>query len=512
MPNGQQVGKENSDHNLDDLAQKPLHSLTLPIVVHCYQGIEWSFCLFSGCNKESDELEWSDMGTHSQLMTTGSIKKNLISFAIPIFFGNLLQQLYQTIDSLVVGNFVSKEALAAISSITSLTMLLVGLFQGIFIGAGVVISRSFGEGNKESVQKAVHTTVALALISSFFLTIFGYRYAPVILSWMKTPPDVFFEAQTYIRIIFAGIASLVLYNTASGILQAVGDSKNPLKFLAVSALLNVVLDLIFVLKFNMGVAGVAYATIISQVVSTILSFRLLFTTSDQIRVEIRKIAIHRRFAAETLRLGIPSGIQNSVTSFANVILQYSINLFGASAIAGNGAFMRIQGFAFIPITAFALALTTFTGQNLGAREYERVRQAARFGIFFAMLIAEAIGLLMYFGAAPLITLFSRDAEVIFYGVQKAKISSLLLFPLALSHAMAGLYRGAGKSVVPMLVMLAVWCVFRIIFIQVGLAIYYDIRVVFWAYPVTWSISSIIFTIYYFAVDWMGQHSNERAAA
>ncbi len=445
-------------------------------------------------------------------MTTGSIKKSLISFAIPIFFGNLLQQLYQTIDSLVVGNFVSKEALAAISSISSLTMLLTGLFQGIFIGAGVVISRSFGEGRKDSVEKAVHTTVALALISSLFLTIFGYHLAPVILSWMKTPPDVFVDAETYIRIIFAGISTLILYNTASGILQAVGDSRNPLKFLAVSAVLNVVLDLLFVLKFNLGVAGVAYATIIAQAVSVFLSFRLLFTTKDLVRVDIRKIKIHRRFAGETLRLGIPSGIQNSVTSFANVILQYSINLFGASAIAGNGAFMRIQGFAFIPITAFALALTTFTSQNLGAGEYERVRQSARFGIIFAMLMAEAIGLVMYFGAAPLVSFFSRDPEVIFYGVQKAKVSSLLLFPLALSHAMAGLYRGAGKSIVPMLVMLAVWCVFRIIFIQVGLALYYDIRVVFWAYPVTWSISSIIFIIYYFTVDWMGQKSHERTAA
>ncbi len=445
-------------------------------------------------------------------MTSGSIKRNLISFAIPIFFGNLLQQLYQTIDSLVVGNFVSKEALAAISSISSLTMLLVGLFQGIFVGAGVVISRSFGEGKKDSVEKAVHTTVALALISSLFLTIFGYHFAPVILSWMKTPPDVFVDAETYIRIIFAGISTLVLYNTASGILQAVGDSKNPLKFLAVSAVLNVVLDLLFVLKFNLGVAGVAYATVIAQTVSVFLSFRLLFTTRDWVRVEIRKIKIHRRFAAETLRLGVPSGIQNSVTSFANVILQYSINLFGASAIAGNGAFMRIQGFAFIPITAFALALTTFTSQNLGAREYERVRQGARFGIFFAMLIAEGIGLLLYFGATPMIALFSRDPEVLYYGVQKAQISSLLLFPLALSHAMAAIYRGAGKSIIPMLVMLAVWCVFRIIFIQVGLAIYHDIRVVFWAYPVTWSISSIIFIIYYFTVDWMGQKSHVRAAA
>lgn len=452
------------------------------------------------------------MGTHANLMTTGSIKKNLISFAIPIFLGNLLQQLYHTTDSLVVGNFVGKEALAAISSISSLTMLLIGLFQGIFVGAGVVISRSFGEGKEESVQRAVHTTVTLALISSLILTVLGYRYAPVILSWMKTPPDVFTDAETYIKIFFAGIAPLILYNTASGILQAVGDSKNPLKFLAVASILNIVLDLLFVIRFDMGIAGTAYATIISQIVSSILSFRLLFTTKDLVQVRIRKLRLHSECVVETLRLGIPSGIQNSVTSFANVILQYSINLFGASAIAGNGAFMRVQGFAFIPITAFGLALTTFTGQNVGAKEYKRVRQGARFGIIFAMVLAEAIGLGLYFGARPLISLFSRDPEVLYFGLQKARISSLLLFPMALSHAMAGIYRGAGKSIVPMTVMLAVWCIFRIIFIQVGLALVYDVRVVFWAYPVTWSISAVIFVIYYFTVDWMGQRSNVRTAA
>ncbi|HBO35119.1 MAG TPA: MATE family efflux transporter, partial [Sphaerochaeta sp.] len=245
-------------------------------------------------------------------------------------------------------------------------------------------------------------------------------------------------------------------------------------------------------------------TIIAQAVSAILSFRLLFTTGDIIKVRLKHIRFHKGFLAPILRLGIPSGIQNSVTSFANVILQSSINLFGPAAMAGNGAFMRIQGFAFIPITAFALALTTFTGQNMGAGEYERVRKGARFGAVFAMVLAETIGLLMYFGSEPLIALFSRDPEVIAFGVQKSRIASLFLWALALSHAMAGIFRGAGKSIVPMSVMLAVWCIFRIIFIQVGLSIVMDIRVVYWAYPVTWTISSTIFFIYYFSVDWMRQ--------
>lgn len=444
------------------------------------------------------------MGTHTKLMTTGSIQRNLLSFAIPIFLGNLFQQLYHTADSLVVGNFIGKESLAAISSIGSLTMLLIGLFQGIFVGAGVVISKSFGEGDKAAVQKAVHTTVALGLSGSVLLTVLGYYFAPPILVWMQTPPSVFNDAELYIRIYFLGIGTLILYNTASGILQAVGDSRHPLYFLIVSSVINIVLDLVFVAVLGMGIAGAAYATIIAQAVSAILSFRLLFTTGDIIKVRLKHIRFHKGFLAPILRLGIPSGIQNSVTSFANVILQSSINLFGPAAMAGNGAFMRIQGFAFIPITAFALALTTFTGQNMGAGEYERVRKGARFGAVFAMVLAETIGLLMYFGSEPLIALFSRDPEVIAFGVQKSRIASLFLWALALSHAMAGIFRGAGKSIVPMSVMLAVWCIFRIIFIQVGLSIVMDIRVVYWAYPVTWTISSVIFFIYYFSVDWMRQ--------
>jgi putative MATE family efflux protein len=428
----------------------------------------------------------------------------MISFAIPIFFSNLLQQLYQTTDSLVVGNFVGKEALAAISSIASLTMLLVGLFQGIFIGAGVVISTSFGRQDRRAVQKAVHTSVALGLVGSILLTILGYVLSPIILTWMQTPQSVFADADTYIKIYFLGISSLILYNTASGILTSVGDSRHPLYFLAVAAVLNILLDLVFVIHFKMGIAGTAYATVISQTVSAFLCFRLLFTTKDIIRVQLRLIRFSKGYLSKALKLGIPSGIQNSVTSLANVILQSSINLFGASAMAGNGAFMRIQGFAFIPITAFALALTTFTGQNLGAKEYDRVRKGARFGILFGVLLAESIGVLLYFGSAPLVALFSRDSQVIAFGVQKSQISSLFLWSLALSHAMTGLFRGAGKSIVPMGVMLAVWCVFRIIFIKVGLALIMDIRVVFWAYPVTWTISAIIFIFYYFLVDWMGQ--------
>jgi putative MATE family efflux protein len=442
------------------------------------------------------------MKTNTKLMTTGSIQGNILSFAVPIFIGNLFQQLYNTTDSLVVGNFVGKEALAAITSCGPLIFLLVGLFQGIFVGAGVVISSFFGSGDLSSVKKAIHTSVAFGLCSSIVLTILGYFGSPLLLRWLGTPMSVFSDANTYIRIYFLGIGALILYNTSAGILRAVGDSRHPLYFLIIASLINIVLDLVFVAVFHWGIAGTAYATIISQTVSVIFSFRLLFTSKEIFKVEVREIRFHKTMLPRVLKIGIPSGIQNSVTSLANLVVQASINLFGATAMAGNGAFTRIQGFALIPVTSFALALTTFTGQNLGAGEYDRVKKGARFGIIFCMLLSESIGLLLYYNAATLLSFFSRDPEVIAVGIQKAQIASKFLFAVALSHTMAGIFRGAGKSIVPMAVMLSIWCIFRVLYIKLALSYLMDIRLVFWAYPITWMMSSIIFLVYYFTSGWM----------
>ena len=438
-------------------------------------------------------------------MTTGSIQRNIISFALPIFIGSLFQQLYNTTDSLVVGNFVGKEALAAITSCAPMIFLLVGLFQGIFVGAGVVISTFFGSEDDASVRKAIHTAVAFGIASSLVLTLLGYFFSPHILRWMGTPDSVFENANTYIRIYFLGIGSLILYNTAAGILRALGDSRHPLYFLIIASILNIVLDILFVAVFHLGIAGTAYATIISQTVSVFFSFRMLFTSNEIYRIELRRIRFHDSMLPKILKIGIPSGIQNSVTSLANLFVQASINLFGATAMAGNGSFLRIQAFALIPVTSFALALTTFTGQNLGAGKLDRVRKGARFGILFSMVLAESIGLFLYFNAGTLISFFSRDPEVIAIGVQKARIASLFLFTVALSHTMAGLFRGAGKSIVPMIVMLSCWCIFRVLYIKTGLTILMDIRVVFWAYPITWTMSSLIFLIYYFTSGWMNHN-------
>ena len=444
----------------------------------------------------------SIMNKTATLMATGSIKGHIIRFAIPIFLGALFQQLYNTADSLVVGNFIGKEALAAITSSTSLIFLIVGLVQGVAVGSGVVISMYFGSGDLKSVHRAIHTTIFFGICSSICLSLIGFFFSPILLRWMGTPFEVFDEAITYLRVFFLGISALVLYNTAAGILQAVGDSKHPLYFLMIASVINIVLDILFVAVFNMGIAGPAYATIISQSISVILSFRLLLKTKEIYKVEIRQISFDRGMMKKILNFGIPAGIQNSVTSLANVVVQSSINLFGAAAMAGSGTFMRIQGFALIPITSFVLALTTFTGQNIGAKEYDRVKKGARFGFLFAMLLAEGIGLILFFNAESLVLLFSRDPSIIAFGVQKSQISSLFLFAVALSHVMAGLFRGAGKSIVPMFVMLIFWCIIRVLYIKIALFFMMDIRVVYWAHPLTWLMSSTVFIIYYFKGNWL----------
>ena len=435
------------------------------------------------------------MQSNAMLMTEGSIYKKIIKFALPIFFGNLFQQLYNIVDSLIVGNFLGKEALAAISSTGSLIFLLVGLVGGVFSGAGVVISRYFGAGNTEEVERAIHTTIGFGLIAGTILTILGTILAPQILTLMGTPESVLPNAVIYVRIYFAGVLTIVMYNTASGIFQAVGDSKHPLYFLIIAAITNVILDLLFVVVFNMGIGGAAIATVIAQAVSSILAFRYLMRTTDVYRVSFKKVAIHIDMLKQILQMGIPSGIQNSVIALANMVVQTNINSFDAVAVAGCGAYSKIEGFVFIPITSFAMSMTVFIGQNLGAGKYERVRKGTYFGIAVSTILAEVIGILFFITAPTLVALFNNDPEVIAYGTLQARTIALFFFLLAFSHCAAGILRGAGKSIIPMMVMLACWCVVRVIYVTVTIHFIPSIQVIFWAYPLTWSLSSIIFFIY-----------------
>jgi putative MATE family efflux protein len=440
--------------------------------------------------------------TKSTLMTEGPIWKRMILFAIPLFLGNLFQQLYNTADSLIVGNFLGSDALAAVSSSGSLIFLMVGFFNGISLGAGVVIARYFGAREKEKVQDAIHTTVAFGIVAGILLTAIGLIMTPTFLRWMGTPADVLKNSVLYFRIYFLGSIAFVLYNIFVGILQSVGDSRHPLIYLIISSVTNVVLDLLFIGVFRFGVGSAAVATILSQFLSAILCLLHLMRCKEDYQIHLKKI----RFDFPMLKLiisnGLPSGFQNSIISFANVIVQSNINSFGKMAVAGCGAYSKIEGFGFLPITCFALSLTTFISQNLGARQYERAKKGAKFGVLCSITMAEIVGIIIFFTAPYLVAAFNNDPQVVAFGTAQARTITLFYFLLAFSHCIAGILRGAGKSTIPMFVMLICWCIIRVSYITVAVRIIPDIKVIFWAYPITWTLSSILFIIYYFKADWI----------
>lgn len=437
----------------------------------------------------------------------GPIWKGIVSFAIPLFLGNLFQQLYNTADSLIVGNFLGSDALAAVSSSGSLIFLMVGFFNGIAMGAGVVISKYFGARDYENLKKAVHTDMAFGLVAGILLTIIGIFLAPQILVLMGTPESVLPNSVVYFRVYFAGSLAFVMYNIVMGILQAVGDSKHPLYYLIFSSVINIVLDLLLVGGFHFGVGAAALATAISQAASALLCFVRLMKTKDVYQVQVKNIRFHPGMLRQIIGLGLPSGMQNSIISFANIIVQTNINKFGVMAVAACGVYAKIEGFAFLPITCFAMSLTTFIGQNLGARQYDRAKKGAYFGIFCSVTLAELVGVIVYFTIPYLAAAFDNTAEVIAIADRQAHVEALFYCFLAFSHCIAGIMRGAGKSTVPMFVMLASWCIIRITYITVTVHFIPKIQVIFWAYPLTWSISSVIFLIYFLKADWL--HTFER---
>ena len=442
------------------------------------------------------------------LLTEGCIWKQLVAFAFPLFLGNLFQQLYNTADSLIVGNFLGSNALAAVSSSGNLIFLMVGFFQGISVGAGVVIARYYGAQKIKEVQKAVHTTVAFGLASGVFLTVAGTILTSRILIWMGTPADVLPESTVYFRIYFLGSLSFVMYNVFVGILQSVGDSRHPLIYLIVSSAVNIVLDLLFIAVFGFGVGAAALATILSQFISAFLClWRLTQKSPEDYRVSIKSIRFDLPILHEVISNGLPAGFQNSIIALANVVVQSNINKFGKMAVAGSGAYSKIEGFGFLPITCFSMALSTFVGQNLGARQYGRVKKGVRFGILCSISVAELVGIVFWLLAPTLIGLFSSSQEVLAFGVRQARVESLFYCLLALSHCIAGIMRGAGKATVPMFTMLGCWCLVRVTYITLVLHFYPRIEVVFSAYPLTWSLSSIVFLLYFFKADWI--HSFDR---
>lgn len=448
------------------------------------------------------------MNVSSSLMSEGSIKIKIIKFALPIFWGNLFQQLYNIVDALVVGNFTGSHALAAISSTAPLIFIIVGFSSGLFSGAGIIISNYFGAKDKDLIQKSIGTYVLFGLISGIILTFISILLSPLIIKIIGTPTEIFKDTRNYLIIYFSGIIFLILYNTASGIFQAIGDSKHPLYYLIISSIINIILDIILVAKFNMGVIGASISTIISQAISVFLAFYRLVKIDDIYRLKKENIRLNISILKQMLKIGLPAGIQNLVVGFANLIVQSSINSFGTIAMAASGAYVKIEGFVFIPINSFSMALTTFISQNIGAKKPERAKIGAKFGMIFSSIIVEIMGLFFYLFAPQLMSLFGSNPNMISIGISRININSLFYFLLSYSNCVAGIIRGAGNSNIPMFILLICWCVIRVIYIVFVTYVFNNILIVFWAYPITWLLSSILFFFFYIKIDWYKHQDNK----
>ena len=450
------------------------------------------------------------VNTDKNTLTEGVIWKKLLLFVLPILLGNVCQQFYNAFDSWVVGNFLGEDALAAVSSSGSLIFMFIGFFNGVAMGAGVIIAKYFGAKDEASLEKAIHTDVAFGLAAGVVLTVLGVAYTPTILGWMGTPADVMPQSVSYFRWYFCGAIFIVMYNIFVGILHALGDSKYPLYYLLISSLVNVVLDLLLVGVFRLGVGAAALATTVSQGLSAVLCCIRLARLDKPYHLCLSKLRFHLRSLREIVYFGLPSGVQNSVIAFANLVVQSSINSFGKEAMAGCGSYSKIEGFAFLPITCFAQSLATFVGQNLGAGKLDRVKKGVHFGVLCSTICAELIGVLSWILAPQLIGLFNKAPLVVDFGVRHMRTICLFYCLLAFSHCMAGTFRGAGKAIVPMLTMLGCWCLLRVSYITVALHYVNELETISVAYPITWFASSVIFIIYFFKADWI--HNFQRLDA
>ncbi len=442
------------------------------------------------------------MDSNRNTLTEGPIWKGLIFFALPVFFGNVFQQLYNTIDSLIVGQYLGDQALAAVSSSGNLIFMFVGFFNGVAMGAGVIIARYYGAKDYNALDKAIHTDIAFGLCTGVLLTILGVIFTPTVLRWMGTPEDVLPNSISYFRLYFCGALFTVMYNIFVGILHAMGDSRHPLYYLIFSSIVNVILDLVFVAVLHLGVGSAALATTISQGISALLCCIRMLRLDGPGKLVLRKIRFDWPSLKSIIYFGLPSGIQNSVIGLANVVVQSNINAFGTAAVAGCGAYSKLEGFAFLPITCFAQALATFVGQNLGAHRHDRVKKGMGFGIACSVILSELIGIIFYLLIPNLISMFNGSPEVIDYGTRHCRTVCLFFCLLAFTHCVAGIMRGAGKATVPMFAMLLCWCALRVSYITIAVKYFPRLETVSWAYPLTWTCSSIILLIYLLKADWI----------
>ena len=428
------------------------------------------------------------------LMTEGKYKSQIFLFAVPIFIGALFQQMYNTVDALIVGNYLGSDALAAVSSTGALTFLLVGFFWGLSNGAGVVIARFIGARDEKRTFRAVHTAMGIGLVCGMILTTIGVLLSPAMLRIMQTPQSVYSDAETYLAIYFGGSFFLVMYNMMVAILQAAGDSRHPLIYLVISSLTNIVLDIAFIAILKMGVEGAALATIISECLSMLLCLQRLMRIHESYRVELKKIYFDKSCVLQMMRIGVPTAFQATVIDIGNILIQSYINSFGAFAVAGIGAYVKVEGFCFLPVISFATAVTTFVSQNFGAGKMDRVRKGAYFSIFCVVVLIEVIGVLMFIFAPQLVGAFSSDPLVIAFGTGRARVCSLFYFTMGFSHLASAVLRGLDRPVIPTVVLMVCWCLVRVVSVLTIGQVWHRIELAYWLYPVTWMLSTVLFVV------------------
>ena len=433
-------------------------------------------------------------------MTEGNILRHLISFAFPLLLGHLFQQLYNTVDAWVVGNYVSNEAFSAVGTLSPITNTLIGFFSGLAGGAGVVVSQYYGAKEIEKVQKSVHTAMCMTVILGVLFTVIGIASTPMMLGFTETPPDVYPDSFAYLTIYFSGICGLMIYNMGAGILRAVGDSRRPFIFLVVSAVINTILDLVFVIVFNLGVKGVAYATIIAQVVSAVLVVITLATSKNEaVRLSFKMMRLDMQLLGKIVKIGIPTALQLAITAFSNVFVQSYINHFGSEFMGGWTAYLKLDAFTMLPAQALSIAVTTFVGQNVGKKDYERAKKGANIGFVVSLCSTVVLITLMMIFAPILVRFLNKEAgeTVINYGTVIIRmLSPFYVFP-CVNQIFSGALRGSGNSRVPMIVSLSSFVVFRRLYLYIVTTFVANTyQIVSFCYPLGWILCGSAIFVYY----------------
>lgn len=437
-------------------------------------------------------------GKYEMDMCSGPLLGKILEFSLPLMLSGILQLLYNAADIIVVGRFAGKTALAAVGSTGSLINLIVNLFMGLSVGASVAVARRYGAGDYKGVSSALHTAVALSIVSGIVVSIVGICISRTLLEMMGSPEDVIDQAALYLKIYFLGIPATMIYNYSAAALRAIGDTRRPLYYLTISGLVNVVLNLILVIVFHMGVAGVAIATAVSQVVSMVLIVICLLRTDGCIHLDVKKLRIDPQQLKDILRIGLPAGLQSSVFSISNVLIQSSINSFGSAVMAGNAAAGNIEGFIYTAMNSISQATLTFTGQNLGARKYDRIPRILGACSLLVTVIGAIAGGIAYLFGPMLLRLYTTEAEVVDIGMIRLAFVGLPYFLCGLMEVFGGMLRGSGYSITPMIVSVLGACGFRILWIFTIFASFHTLNILYVSYPISWVLTALAhLTCFYF---------------